>query len=101
MLISADNQNKVYGAALPTLTANYTGLVNGDTAVSLTTPPSVEHNGNSREPSRRQPVSDHRGRSCRTDYTISYSPGTLTVTPAVLTVSADNKSMVYGSVCRY
>ena len=33
-----------------------------------------------------------------TDYTISYSPGTLTVTPAVLTVSADDKSMVYGSV---
>ena len=41
LLITADNQTKVYGAALPTLTASYTGFVNGDTALSLTTQPSL------------------------------------------------------------
>ncbi len=33
--------SKVYGAALPALTATYSGLVNGDTAASLTTAPSL------------------------------------------------------------
>ncbi len=32
LTISADNQTKVYGAALPPLTASYTGFVNGDTS---------------------------------------------------------------------
>ena len=39
LTITADNQTKVYGAALPTLTASYTGFVNGDTPASLTRSP--------------------------------------------------------------
>jgi hypothetical protein len=30
------------------------------------------------------------------DYTISYAPGTLSVTPAVLTITANNASRIYG-----
>src|SRR5207253_1395785 len=30
------------------------------------------------------------------DYSISYANGNLTITPATLTITADNKSMVYG-----
>ena len=41
LTITANNQTKVYGAALPTLTASYSGFVNGDTAASLTTPPTL------------------------------------------------------------
>ena len=41
LTITADNQTKVYGAALPTLTASYTGFVNGDTSASLTTQPTL------------------------------------------------------------
>ena len=37
LTITADNKSKAYGAALPTLTAGYSGFVNGDTAASLTT----------------------------------------------------------------
>src|SRR4029077_2815111 len=37
--ITADNQVKAYGAALPAFTASYSGFVNGDTSASLTTPP--------------------------------------------------------------
>ncbi len=37
LTITANNQTKVYGAALPTLTASYSGFVNGDTSASLTT----------------------------------------------------------------
>ena len=38
LTITANNTNKVYGAALPAFTAKYNGFVNGDTAASLTTP---------------------------------------------------------------
>ena len=41
LTITANNQTKVYGAALPTLTASYTGFVNGDTSASLTTQPTL------------------------------------------------------------
>src|SRR6185437_3126632 len=41
LTITADDQTKVYGAALPTLPASYSGFVNGDTATSLTAQPSL------------------------------------------------------------
>ena len=41
LTITANNQTKVYGAALPTLTASYSGFVNGDTSASLTTQPTL------------------------------------------------------------
>ena len=34
LTITADNKSKVYGAALPALTASYSGFVNGDTAAA-------------------------------------------------------------------
>jgi len=39
--ITADEQSKVYGEALPTFTAHYDGFVNGDTAANLATLPSL------------------------------------------------------------
>ena len=41
LTITANNQSKAYGAALPSLTAGYSGFVNGDTSASLTTLPSL------------------------------------------------------------
>src|SRR5207247_4632088 len=38
LTIRADDKSKGYGAAVPALTATYTGFVNGDTAASLDTP---------------------------------------------------------------
>ena len=40
MTITADNKSKVYGAALPALTATYSGFAEGETADSLATKPS-------------------------------------------------------------
>ena len=37
LTITANNASKLYGAALPTLSATYSGFVNGDSASSLTT----------------------------------------------------------------
>ena len=41
LTITANNQTKAYGAAVPALTASYTGFVNGDTSASLTTQPTL------------------------------------------------------------
>ena len=95
LTITADNQSKVYGAALPTLTASYSGFVNGDTSASLTTAPTL---------STTVTAASHVGSYAITaagavdaDYTISYVTGALTVTPAALTITADNQSNVYGA----
>ena len=92
LTITADNQTKVYGAALPALTASYSGFVNGDTSASLTTQPTLtttataaSHVAATRTASRPAGRSD-------ADYTISYVAGTLTVTPAPLTITADNQT---------
>ncbi|RZO53896.1 MAG: hypothetical protein EVA72_10510, partial [Limisphaerales bacterium] len=39
LVVTADNKTKVYGTDNPALTVSYTGLVNGDTAASLSTQP--------------------------------------------------------------
>ncbi len=41
LTITADNQSKVYGAGMPTLTASYSGFVNNQTPASLTTFPTL------------------------------------------------------------
>jgi len=41
LTITVNNAIKVYGAGMPMLSANYNGWVNGDTAASLTTPPTL------------------------------------------------------------
>ena len=84
LTITADNQTKVYGAALPTLTASYSGFVNGDTSASLTTQPTPEHDGHRQQPVRRQPYPITASGAVDSDYTISYVTGTLTVTPVAL-----------------
>ena len=45
----------------------------------------------------RQPYAITASGAADPNYTISYVPGTLTVTPATLTVTADNQSKVYGA----
>ena len=41
LIVTADNQTMPYGGPVPTLTASYSGFVNGDNAASLTTPPTI------------------------------------------------------------
>ena len=93
LTISADDQGMTYGGTLPTLTATYTGLVNGDTPASLTTLPTLD----------TVPATSHAGAypitaegAVDADYAISYVSGTLTIGQAALTISADDQGMTYG-----
>ena len=95
LTITADGKAKVYGAAMPALTASYSGLVNGDTPASLAGLPMV---------TTAATASSHVGSYAITvsgaasgDYVIGYVSGSLSVTPAALTITADDQTKVYGA----
>ena len=95
LLITAQDKTKVYGAALPTLTAAYAGFVNGDSASSLTTPVTLATIATTASGVGSYSIT--ASGAANANYSISYTNGTLTVTPASITVAADSKSKIYGS----
>src|SRR5207247_531986 len=85
------------GAAPPTLTASYSGLVNGDTAASLTTPPALATTATAASHVAGNPYNITASRAVDSDYTITYVAGTLTITSVGLTITADNKTKAYSA----
>jgi hypothetical protein len=94
LTITADSQSMVYGGTFPTLTASYSGLVNGDTSASLSTQPTLSTTATPSSPVGNYPIT--ASGAVDPDYSINYVSGTLTVTPAPLTITADSKIMIYG-----
>jgi hypothetical protein len=96
LTITADNQSKVYGAAMPMLTVSYSGFVNGDTPASLTAPPTVTTMATSRSPVGSYPIT--ASGAVAANYTISYVTGSLTVTQAstVTAIAANSSTSVFG-----
>src|SRR5262249_54589327 len=94
LTITANNQTRAYGASNPTLTVSYSGFVTGDTAGSLTTAPSVSTTATATSPAGTYPITPSGAVSA--NYVIAYVNGTLTVTPAVLTITANNQTRAYG-----
>ncbi len=98
LTVTADNKTKVYGQANPALTATLTGFVNGDTAATavtgaaaLTTPATVASGVGS------YAITAAKGTLSAANYTFAtFTGGTLAVTPAALTVKANNATKVYG-----
>ena len=95
LTITADNKSKIYGKAVPSLTATYTGFVNGDTPAKLDTPVTLSTTGTSGSDVGTYPIT--ASGAADLNYSITFVPGTLTVTPAPLTITAANKTRVYGA----
>jgi subtilisin-like proprotein convertase family protein len=95
LTITANDTNKVYGAALPTFTASYTGFVNGDTASSLATPVTLGTSATASSPAGNYTIT--ASGAAYTNYSISFVSGTLNITAATITVTADNKTNTYGA----
>ena len=77
--ITANSTSKAYGAALPTFTASYSGFVNGDTSASLTTAPTLSTTATSASSVAGGPYAITGSGAVDSNYTISYTAGTLTV----------------------
>jgi hypothetical protein len=95
LTITADSKTKLYGAALPALTASFSGFVNGDTPASLTTPVSLGTVATASSPVGSYTIT--ASGAVDPNYTIAFVSGTLKVNPAPLTISADSKTKIYGA----
>jgi hypothetical protein len=84
----------IYGTALPAFTATYSGLVNSDTAANLTQPVTFATTANTGSPVGTYPITITGGAS--PNYSLSFNSGALLVARAILTITADDKSKVYG-----
>jgi hypothetical protein len=84
LLITAVSQTTVAGRAIPPLAATYSGFVNGDSASSLTTQPSISTTATSTSPPGAYPISVSG--AVAADYTIQYVNGTLSVLQAATRV---------------
>lgn len=94
LTITANNASRQYGAADPAFTATYTGFVNGDTPAVLTGALTCAANDTASSPVGTYLI-NCSGLSS-TNYSITYVPGLLSITPAPLTISANNVARPYG-----
>jgi hypothetical protein len=96
LTITASSPSMTYGGAVPAITPSYMGFVNGDTPGSLTTQPTCTTTATSSSPVGSSPASSCMGAVDPNYSTIKYVNGTVTVTPAPLTIIAGNGTMTYG-----
>ncbi|MEP6262469.1 MAG: MBG domain-containing protein, partial [Gillisia sp.] len=92
---TADNQTKVYGAANPTLTFQYSGWVNGEETIDTTPAISTTVDGSTEVGTYEDAITLSGGLD--NNYTFNLVTGDFTVTKAVLTATADNQTKVYGA----
>jgi hypothetical protein len=95
LTITAVNQTMTYGGMVPALTASYSGFVNGDNASSLTPPPTLTTTATSSSPAGAYPIT--ASGAADPNYTITNNPGTLTIDPAYLEVTANAQTKKYGT----
>jgi hypothetical protein len=95
LTISAKDLSKAYGAAVPAVGGNYSGFVNNDSAASLAAPVSLTTAATAASHVGTYPITPAGAAS--PNYSIIFVNGSLTVAPANLTISADNKSMAQGT----
>ena len=92
--IAASSGTMTYGGTAPTITASYSGFVNGDSAASLTTPPTCGTAATS-----SSAVGNYAS-TCSgavdPNYSITYTSGTVAVGTAQLVITASSSSTTYG-----
>ncbi|MEO9477867.1 MAG: MBG domain-containing protein [Cyclobacteriaceae bacterium] len=86
------NATKSYGEVNPTFEVDYNGFVNGDNAAALNLAPETSAN-------EASPVGSYDVRlasSGLVNYSLTSNTAILTITPADLTITADDKTKTYG-----
>jgi hypothetical protein len=96
LVVTADNKEKVYGSAKPLLTASYDGFVNDDKAESLDAAPVISTDADNFSSVGEYPINISGGTS--SNYSFLLKGGILTITKALLSVTAEDKSKTYGSI---
>ncbi len=94
LTVTADAKTITYGSVVPAFTFSYTGFVNGETASVLTATPIASTTVTATSPAGTYPIV--ASGAAAANYTITYADGTLTVSKAALTITADDKTRAYG-----
>jgi hypothetical protein len=90
--VATNNAARAYGATNPAFTSTITGALNGDTfAIAYTTTATAT------SPIGNYPIIPTVSGATAGNYNITTTNGVLTVTPAALTVTANNATRSYGS----
>ena len=99
LTVTANDTNRVYGAANPAFTFSYNGFVAGEDGSVVSGAPLLTTTAttNSSVPGGPYPITISQDSLSATNYSFNLVNGNLTVTPAPLTVIADNKSRAYGT----
>ncbi len=82
---------------MPRLTASYSGLVKGDSPANLTTPPTLTTTATASSHVLTGGYAITAAGASDPDYAITYKADTLTITPAPLTIMANNTSQPFGT----
>jgi hypothetical protein len=96
LTVTADDASRAYGSADPEFTVSYAGLVNGDDEASLTGDVDCSSEAITWSPVGDYAIDCSASTLASPNYQIAYSPGTLTVVPARLSVTADDQARPYG-----
>ncbi|GHM98932.1 hypothetical protein WSM22_04220 [Cytophagales bacterium WSM2-2] len=96
LTVTITNASKTYGAVNPTFTATYSGFVNGESTSVFSTSPSFASLASIFTSVGNYSI-DVATFGNAANYSFSYVSGTLTITPATLTVKALDNSSPYGS----
>jgi len=94
LVVTLDNQSRVYGAPNPTLTGTVTGLRNGD---NITAAYVTAASANSPVGSYLITVGFTDPNNLLTNYSVTTNTGTLTITPAPLVVTAESQNLTYSA----
>lgn len=88
LVVSADNLTRTYGDENPSLTFDYSGFVLGEDTSALTTAPTAYTNATSASDVGSYDILFAGGSAL--NYSFVFQPGALAITPAMLTITAEN-----------
>ncbi len=94
LTVAADNKQRVYGDANPSLTITYTGFVNNDTDDAITTTPTISTTATTSSDAGAYPITLEGGMAG--NYELNLVAGSLTIGKRLITVTADDKTMNEG-----
>ena len=97
LVVTADSATRLYGATNPVLTVSYSGFVNGESAEVLAGVPALTVAASSNTPPGNYAITAGPGTLSAANYDFTYTAGTLTISPASLTVRANAEVRVYGA----
>ncbi|MFZ6001282.1 MAG: choice-of-anchor tandem repeat GloVer-containing protein, partial [Bacteroidota bacterium] len=92
----ANNLSTVYGSSIPFLTISYSGFKGSDSPSELDLEPTITTAATASSDAGSYPIELSGGYD--NNYAYHFQNGILTIDKAVLTVSVDNKTSIYGSV---